>query len=71
MGKGAGSGHFLMIYEGGEVDDVILEQITYLYFCPALTKLSLDLHVKKSVSVCLSVCMSFRSFSVTNFLGFY
>ena len=23
-------------------------------FCPALTKLSLDLHVKKSLSVCLS-----------------
>ena len=29
-----------------------------MLFCPALTKLALDLHVKKSVSVCLS----FRSF---------
>ena len=38
------------------------------YFCPALTKLALDLHVKMDVCVC--VCLYFRSFSVTNFQGF-
>ena len=35
-------------------------------FCPALTKLALDQNVKKSLSVCLFVCLSvglsFRSF---------
>ena len=34
-------------------------------FCPARTKLALDLHVKKSLFfcfVCVSVCFSFRSF---------
>ena len=31
-------------------------------FCPALTKLALDLHVKKSLSICLFVRLSFRSF---------
>ena len=31
-------------------------------FCPALTKLALDLHVNFCLSVCLSVCLCFRSF---------
>ena len=29
-----------------------------IFFCPALTKLALDLHVNFCVSVCLSVCLS-------------
>ena len=41
-------------------------------FCPALTKLALDLHVKKCLCVCVycvRVVSVFPVFSVTNFLG--
>ena len=36
-------------------------------FCPALTKLSLDLHVNLDVCVYEWCALYFRSFSVTNF----
>ena len=43
----------------------------YSNYCPALTKLALDLHVKKSLSVCLFVCLSTLFFKASNWMIYW
>ena len=42
-----------------------------LHFCPALTKLALDLHVNFCVFVCLSVCLSGLFFKASNWMIYW
>ena len=45
--------------QNGTEDQCVALEIYFLQsFCPALTKLALDLHVNFCVFVCLSVCLS-------------
>ena len=48
--------HNIRLQAGAKLDQAQLK--LGLDFCPALTKLALDLHV----NLCLFVCLSFRSF---------
>ena len=58
-------------FQIAESGDLSISRSGTQNLCPALTKLGLDLHVKKWMFVCVCVCaLYFRSFSVTNFLGF-
>ena len=41
------------------------------YFCPALTKLALDLHVNFCLFVCLSVCLSGLFFKASNWIIYW
>ena len=41
------------------------------HFCPALTKLALDLHVNFCLFVCLSVCLSGLFFKASNWMIYW